>query len=372
MRAISDFSITVDNEYIDFFGPPNPSVSATLRGKIQLVLTKPLTIKNLSLKLTGKSAVASVYYYFKVVKREDAVLAENRELPEGTTELTWQFKLPGDLPPSFKINVGSCDYQLSALLICDKTLFGSNKTRRYKDIHISRSLISSLDLAQSLPPMVYKGKREGIIEYKFFVPKVICTDETETHLSLQIKTLQDVGRVKKVVVTLEQNERFLNPWGAAARAPEQKQAASDSSSNSDASGTGIEPGGSNRHNQSFMNTETTPGETEAYANYSDPANLDATVSITLPLNKVKLHPRIKTTSLEVTHHIMARVVFVHEQEQKDLWVHFPIPVSMLPFAPPGIGDIPSVSTIEYDLPTYDTTMEGTELPSYTGAEPPGG
>ncbi|RUS12907.1 hypothetical protein BC937DRAFT_86731 [Endogone sp. FLAS-F59071] len=217
---------------IELFGPPDPNTLYTIRGILRITLTKPLTIKQITVKfkgftqndrfrfsslpgaLGGRGARTADDIFILIERAEKIIEDTPRTLPPGTTEIPFDLTFVADIPPSCVLSRGCIRYALSARVNPDSLLYflSSGGIRTSVPVTVRRNMLRNLELAPYAPTVRYRGRRPGRIEYEFEVPKTVCLEQRKLEFSGKVSALYDAARVKKILVRMDQMEVFRSVW----------------------------------------------------------------------------------------------------------------------------------------------------------------
>ncbi|KAL1917019.1 uncharacterized protein VTP21DRAFT_5217 [Calcarisporiella thermophila] len=192
-----------------------------LRGKVRLVLSKPLrnasvtlSFKGLCQVFIGDSAARSGLIEgndgCQYLRRSKHWLLKDGSLPDGVTDLGFEVTVPGHLPPSFDHPDGKVSYSLTAKISMNHTTM-SNPLISVKDVSIVHHFLPRYcGVFHMKPPKVcYYGKRdEGEVGFEFNVSKWVPADFATVAVEARVWPLE---KVSKLVVNLVQCETFRLP-----------------------------------------------------------------------------------------------------------------------------------------------------------------
>ncbi|RUS27324.1 hypothetical protein BC938DRAFT_483413, partial [Jimgerdemannia flammicorona] len=190
MKEIIAIDIILDTETVDFFGPANETSPQQLKGKIRVLLNKPLKLKYVVLKLNGTNrflptSLGTLHHQYSNIPEEVSVttvyntiqcLPAPRVLAQGVTDFPFEMQLAGDSPPSFENAMGYLQYKLTAV-IAPAALLGKSERFR-KTFPVRRFTVPGFrTLSLAKQRTLYEGKREGVVKYRFDVAKIVCVEQ---------------------------------------------------------------------------------------------------------------------------------------------------------------------------------------------------
>ncbi|CAG8637720.1 3381_t:CDS:2, partial [Gigaspora margarita] len=191
------------------YGAPNKDIKHLVSGKLRIILSRPLKIKFISIKLKGRSEYSDweeQYSCLEVIKLEK-ILYEKDTLPIGVTDFEYEFEVPGNLPQTYRTNFGFIFYKLVAVVQPSSLM--SKFARVEKGISFLRHYLPCRrELLPAPPAKVYKGHRKDILDFELDLPTVIGINEKSLLIRLRLLSHNDKGRLKKILFELVQSEKY--------------------------------------------------------------------------------------------------------------------------------------------------------------------
>ncbi|CAG8533921.1 533_t:CDS:2 [Gigaspora rosea] len=191
------------------YGAPNKDIKHLVSGKLRIILSRPLKIKFISIKLKGRSEYSDweeQYSCLEVIKLEK-ILYEKDTLPIGVTDFEYEFEVPGNLPQTYRTNFGFIFYKLVAVVQPSSLM--SKFARVEKGISFLRHYLPCRrELLPAPPAKVYKGHRKDILDFELDLPTVIGVNEKSLLIRLRLLPHNDKGRLKKILFELVQSEKY--------------------------------------------------------------------------------------------------------------------------------------------------------------------
>ncbi|CAG8609409.1 8427_t:CDS:2 [Racocetra fulgida] len=119
----------------------------------------------------------------EIIKLEQ-ILHEKNSLPRGVTDLDYEFRVPGNLPQTYRTNFGAMFYKLVAVV--QPASLMSKYTRVEKGINFLRHYLPCRREFLPAPPQkIYKGERKDIINFELELPTIICVNEKSLLIRLR-------------------------------------------------------------------------------------------------------------------------------------------------------------------------------------------
>ncbi|CAG8533259.1 163_t:CDS:2 [Diversispora eburnea] len=209
-NSIIAVDILPDNDgKLIMYGAPNKDTFHVVSGKLRIVLSKSIKIKQIIMKLKGKSEYSdweNQYSCINVLKL-DQTLVERVTIPCGVSDLDFEFSVPGNIPQTYVTSFGLIRYKLVALVQPASLLAKYSRVER--GIHFARHYLPCRrELLPAPPTKVYRGQRKEILKYELDIPTVICVNEKSLLIRVRLNPLCDQGRVKKISFDLIQSEKY--------------------------------------------------------------------------------------------------------------------------------------------------------------------
>ncbi|CAG8627112.1 20022_t:CDS:2 [Dentiscutata erythropus] len=209
-NSIIAVDIIPDNDgKVVMYGEPNKDKAHLVSGKLRVILSKPLKVKFISVKLKGKSEYSdweNQYSCINVIKLEQ-ILYEKDVLPRGVTDFDFGLKMPGNMPQSYVTSFGLIRYKLIAEVQPSSMLAKCERVER--GIHIYRHYLPCRrELLPAPPTKVYRGQRRNILKYELDIPNVISVNERSLLIRVRLLPFSVQGYVKKIIFDLVQSEKY--------------------------------------------------------------------------------------------------------------------------------------------------------------------
>ncbi|CAG8544868.1 5058_t:CDS:2 [Ambispora gerdemannii] len=194
---------------IIMYGAPNKDISYRVAGKLRIILSKPLKVKQVVIKLKGKSEYSdweNQYSAINLLKLE-SILVEKQLIARGVTDFDYEFNIPGNTPQTYVTSFGLINYKLVAVVQPSSMLA--------RDGHIERSinfgrhyLPCRRDLLPAPPTKVYRGQRKNFLKYELDIPTVVGVNEKGMFVRVRLLPLSIRGQVRKITFDLLQSEKY--------------------------------------------------------------------------------------------------------------------------------------------------------------------
>ncbi|CAG8628779.1 10035_t:CDS:2 [Dentiscutata heterogama] len=172
---------------IVMYGAPNKDIKHLVSGKLRIILSKPLKIKFISIKLKGRSEYSDweeQYSCLEVIKLEK-ILYEKNTLPIGVTDIEYELEVPGNLPQTFRTNFGFIFYKLVAVV--QPASLMSKYARVERGISFLRHYLPCRrEFLPAPPTKIYKGQRKDNLDFELELPTVICVNEKSLLIRLRL------------------------------------------------------------------------------------------------------------------------------------------------------------------------------------------
>ncbi|CAG8745349.1 35501_t:CDS:2 [Racocetra persica] len=191
------------------YGAPNKDITHLVSGKLRIILSRPQNMKLITIRLKGKSEYSDwedQYSALEIIKLEQ-ILHEKNTLPRGVTDIDYEFRVPGNLPQTYRTNFGVIFYKLVAVV--QPASLMSKYTRVERGINFLRHYLPCRrELLPAPPQKIYKGERKDIINFELELPTVIYVNEKSLLIRLKLCPKSDQGRIKKIHFELVQSEKY--------------------------------------------------------------------------------------------------------------------------------------------------------------------
>ncbi|CAG8634806.1 15739_t:CDS:2 [Cetraspora pellucida] len=343
------------------YGEPNKDKIHLVSGKLRVIVSKPLKLKSISIKLKGKSEYSdweNQYSCINVFKLEQT-LYEKDVLPRGVTDLNFELRVPGNMPQSYVTSFGLIRYKLMAevqpasmLAKCERVERGIYFYRHY--------LPCRRELLPAPPTKVYRGQRRNILKYELDIPTVISVNERSLLIRVRLLPCSEQGYVKKITFDLVQSEKYRVQ-------PSQQDLIYYDIDNT-------QPVGNVQLNGSVPTKRKRSSQIKptALTIFSDVDNWNNPLTYNLPFVQYsrtatsgkacasKLKATIDSPLIRVRHKLRLSMTFRDETE-KDLELGFPITITTIPE-----DDYSSIFGMLCDngLPSYDDCIEDSPTMGY--------
>ncbi|CAG8810008.1 11291_t:CDS:2, partial [Racocetra fulgida] len=145
--------------------------------------------------LKGKSEYSDwedQYSALEIIKLEQ-ILHEKNTLPRGVTDIDYEFRVPGNLPQTYRTNFGAIFYKLVAVVQPASLMSKYTRVERSVDV-LRHYLPCRRELLPAPPQKIYKGERKDIINFELELPTIICVNEKSLLIRLRLcpKSDQDM------------------------------------------------------------------------------------------------------------------------------------------------------------------------------------
>ncbi|CAG8633624.1 5101_t:CDS:2, partial [Racocetra fulgida] len=326
------------------YGEPNKDKTHLVSGKLRVIVSKPLKIKSITIKLKGKTEYSdweNQYSCLNVLKLEQ-ILYEKNVLQKGVTDLNFELRVPGNTPQSYVTSFGLIRYKLMAEVQPSSMLTKCERVER--------------ELLPAPPTKIYRGQRRNILKYELDIPTVISVNERSLLIRVRLLPCSEQGYVKRITFDLVQSEKY---------------------SQQDIIYYGIDSTqfvGNVQLNGSVPSKRkrTSQIKPTALAIFSNDDNWNNPLTYNLPFVQYsrtatsgkarasKLKATIDSPLIRVRHKLRLSMTFRDENE-KDLELGFPITITTIPE-----DDYSSIFSMLCDnsLPSYDDCIEDSPTMGY--------
>ncbi|CAG8508237.1 370_t:CDS:2 [Ambispora leptoticha] len=191
------------------YGAPNKDASYRISGKLRIVLSKPLKVKQVVIKLKGKSEYSDWENQYSAINllRLESILIEKQLISHGVTDLDYAFDIPGNIPQTYVTSFGLIKYRLAATVQPSSLLTKAGHVER--SINLGRHYLPCpRDLLPAPPAKVYRGQRKNVLKYELDIPTVIGVNEKGMLVRVRLLPLSDRGQVHKIAFDLLQSEKY--------------------------------------------------------------------------------------------------------------------------------------------------------------------
>ncbi|CAG8740236.1 22954_t:CDS:2 [Racocetra persica] len=209
-NSISAVDILPHNDgKVVMYGAPNKNITHFVSGKLRIILSRPQNMELITIRLKGKSEYSDwedQYSALEIIKLEQ-ILHEKNSLPRGVTDLDYEFRVPGNLPQTYRTNFGTIFYKL--VVAVQPASLMSKDTRVERGINFLRHYLPCRREFLPAPPQkIYKVERKEIINFELELPTFICVNEKSLLIRLRLCPKSDQGRIKKIHFELVQSEKY--------------------------------------------------------------------------------------------------------------------------------------------------------------------
>ncbi|CAG8646904.1 2891_t:CDS:2, partial [Racocetra persica] len=166
------------------YGEPNKDKTHLVSGKLRVIVSKPLKIKSITIKLRGKTEYSdweNQYSCLNVLKLEQ-ILYEKNVLQKGVTDFNFELRVPGNTPQSYVTSFGLIRYKLMAAVQPSSMLTKCERVER--------------------------GQRRNILKYELDIPTVISVNERSLLIRVRLLPCSEQGYVKRITFDLVQSEKY--------------------------------------------------------------------------------------------------------------------------------------------------------------------
>ncbi|CAG8570590.1 8302_t:CDS:2 [Gigaspora margarita] len=364
--SIIAVDIIPDNDgRLEMYGEPNKDKVHLVSGKLRVILSKPLKVKFISVKLKGKTEYSdweNQYSCINIIKLEQ-ILYEKDVLPRGVADFDFELRVPGNLPQSYVTGFGLIRYKLIAEVQPSSMLAKCERVER--GIHIYRHYLPCRrELLPAPPTKVYRGQRRNILKYELDIPTVISVNERSLLIRVRLLPFNEEGYVKKIIFDLVQSEKYRVQ-------PSQQDIMYYEMDNSQFVGNvqlnGSTPTKRKRSSQIKPTVLSISRDDDTWNNpltYNLPFVQYSRNATSDTARASKLKATIDSPLIRVRHKLRLSMIFKDESE-KDLELGFPITITTIPE-----DDHSSIFGMLCDnsLPSYDDCIEDSPTMGYEESE----
>ncbi|KAG9294862.1 hypothetical protein G9A89_008554 [Geosiphon pyriformis] len=347
-NGIMALEIFPEHDNVFMYGAPDKDSTYRVAGKLRLILSRPLKVKQVSIKLKGKSEYSDWINQFSALNllKLDHVICQKRLLPRGVIDLDYEFHVGGNLPQTYVTSFGFIRYKLVAVVQPSSLLLKDEET----DLSISfqrHYLPCNRDLLPAPPTKVYRGERKDILKYEIDIPTIVGEKEKGMLVRIRLLPMCDQGRVKKIKFDLVQLENYRV-------LPDQQelQEFGIDASHIDATVQ------LNRSSPPTKKKRTHPIKPTSLTISRDEDAWNNPLTYNLPFvqgrngtEKNRLRSTIKSPLISVRHRLQIIMSFEDETEKK-LDLPFPLIVTSIPDG----ASLNGAARFDSGLPSYDDVM----------------
>ncbi|KAI8350882.1 hypothetical protein EDC96DRAFT_519006 [Choanephora cucurbitarum] len=197
--------------YLDFVGPAkiNDTNSRVLKGQVRISLTKPVKIRNMSIKFKGQSSVSlqlptPVELTAPLLPKLKLPLYGRVTIPVGDHIIPWEMDIPNIYPRSIMIKRATITYKviLTISMGITRTL-----TAEYP-IVIRRHLLPYKELAPIIETRLFQRTIPGKFHYEIDTPQIVCIEQEHIPLAIKYISFANQKEVKTIRTRLIQIELY--------------------------------------------------------------------------------------------------------------------------------------------------------------------
>ncbi|KAI7855504.1 hypothetical protein BDC45DRAFT_534738 [Circinella umbellata] len=214
---IEHVEIEPEHCYIDFIGPPKvDGMSRTLKGKVRLLLSKPVKMRSIQIKFKGYGRICLKNSGGIVLDIETSLLpkikapllVDNKktfQLPAGSHSIPWELEIPNVYPRSLMIKRASIHYKVELAISLG---IGKKAITAEYPIVILRHLLPCKELSPLIGTRVYRHTVPGKFHYEIDCPRIVCLEQGTLPISVKYLCITDQKPVVSIRTQLLQVEFY--------------------------------------------------------------------------------------------------------------------------------------------------------------------
>ena len=214
---IEHVEIEPEHCYIDFIGPAKPDgMGRTLKGKVRLLLSKPVKIRSIQIKFKGYARICLKNSGGTVLDIETSLLpkikapllVDNKktfQLPAGSHSIPWELEVPNVYPRSLMIKRASIHYKVELAISLG---IGKKAITAEYPIVVLRHLLPCKELSPLIGSRIYRHTVPGKFHYEIDCPRIVCLEQGTMPVSVKYLCITDQKPVVSIRTQLLQVEFY--------------------------------------------------------------------------------------------------------------------------------------------------------------------
>ncbi|KAI7885944.1 uncharacterized protein EV154DRAFT_554728 [Mucor mucedo] len=199
--------------YLDFIGPAkfdNTNEPArVLKGEVRFTLTKPVKIRNMSVKFKGFSHITlhqptNIEMTSPLLPKLKLPIFGRTTLPAGDHVIPWEMDIPNIYPRSLLVKRATINYKV---IVSISTGITRTLTAEYP-IVLRRHLLPYKELAPIIETKLFQRTVPGKFHYEIDAPQIVCIEQEHIPIAIKYISFANQKTVQSIRTRLVQIELY--------------------------------------------------------------------------------------------------------------------------------------------------------------------